>query len=182
MGTNALEMNENGTARMLSPCAACALPLTSPSNTNTNAKDSAYTTSSPMREHEVGDRACCIRKPMMKPTPSVTSPTSTMSAASAIARPGEHRADRRSGSDRNRSYRPDATSSATATDRPAAGEEQAGHDEPGDEELDVGDAAHADRAAEDVAEHQQEHDALHDGDAEHLRCAQQLAAWCGRRR
>ncbi len=37
IGTNALDRNENGTARMLSPCAAWALPLTSPSQTKTEA-------------------------------------------------------------------------------------------------------------------------------------------------
>ena len=41
MGTNALEMNENGTARMLKPCAAWALPATRPSHTKTIAKHSA---------------------------------------------------------------------------------------------------------------------------------------------
>src|SRR4051794_33785283 len=47
MGTNALEMNENGTARMLRPCAACALPLTRPSHANTIANARAYTTMRP---------------------------------------------------------------------------------------------------------------------------------------
>jgi len=37
IGTKALEMNENGTARMLSPWAACALPLTRPTQTKTQA-------------------------------------------------------------------------------------------------------------------------------------------------
>ena len=34
-GTKALDRNENGTARMDNPWAACADPLTSPSQTNT---------------------------------------------------------------------------------------------------------------------------------------------------
>ena len=116
-----------------------------------------------------------MRKPMMKPTPSVTSPTSTISAASAIARPASTaRVGDRAANATGRTS-PDATSSATATDDPPPVKSMPGHDEAGDEELDVGDAADADRAAEDVAEHQQEHDALHDRDAEHLRRAQQLA-------
>ena len=86
MGTNALEMNENGTARMLSPCAAWALPLTRPSHANTIAKPARTPRAGPSASMTSGT-VVCMRKPMMKPTPSVTNPTITISAASAMARP-----------------------------------------------------------------------------------------------
>ena len=84
-------------------------------------------------------------------------------------------AERGIGSDRRRSNRPLSTSSATPTAAPVPGEHGAGRGETGDEEVDVGDVAGADRPAEDVAEDEQEHRRGQRPDDEQLRRAHELA-------
>src|ERR1700728_2612749 len=100
------------------------------------------------------------RKPPAKPAAVMTTPPHATSAVSAPTRP-ETMESSRIGKLRNRSKRPPSLSSATPLAALMPLEEHAGDDEPGHQEVHVGEVTRVtDRTAEDVAEDQQEEQPL----------------------
>ena len=156
------------------PWAACAEPETRPMVMNIHVKAKPKITQSPTATSESSTEPAG-RKPIARPMAAVTTMPHVTSAVSPSARPVASAA-RGMGSERNRSTTPRWTSSATPAAARHPGEQHAGDDESRDHEVDVAHAVGlADRAAEHVAEDEQEHRPLD-------RWRRPAAAGCGRTR
>ncbi len=115
-GTYALETNVSGKTMKASPCAACAVPASMPSEMNTHSNANPYTRHS--RKARIAcDAVPCSRNPTRNPMPVVITRLQTRIAVSAIARP-ESTALRGIGSERSRSTKPPSMSSAIAVAAP----------------------------------------------------------------
>src|SRR5581483_8452461 len=110
-GTYALDTNVSGKTSMAMPCAACALPDTSPIVTNIHSNANPNTLHRPNARSAWGT-SVCSRNPTANPIAVVTARLHASNAVSASARPSTA-AERGIGSERNRSEKPCSASSAT---------------------------------------------------------------------
>ena len=129
----------NGKTTSAKPCAACA-------ETGDHAHEQEHPLEDEAEEQDEAAAASaapqlpCRRNPTRKPIATVTASPQTWMPVSASARPIST-ALRGIGSERRRAISPASMSSAMPADGVHGVEEHAGGDEPGDDEVDVVDAA-----------------------------------------